>query len=93
MLQGASWDAPTFNLSDLLIKLRKYDDGIIYSVVTATNQENSSVYDIEVRTIGRLRKNREFSFSLDKELLVYKNENIIIMKLILPKLTDNLCTI
>lgn len=48
ILQGGAWNASTFNLTDLLIKLRAYDDGIIFSVVTATNQENSSVYDIEV---------------------------------------------
>jgi hypothetical protein len=51
ILQGASWNASTFNLSDFLIKLRKYDDRIIYSVVTATDPENSSVYSINVRTI------------------------------------------
>lgn len=49
ILMGATWNASTFNLSDLLIKLRQYDDGIIFSVDTATNQENSSIYDIEVR--------------------------------------------
>jgi hypothetical protein len=54
MLEGTSWNASTFNLSDLLVKLRKYDDGMIYSIVTATNQQNSSVYDIEVRIILRL---------------------------------------
>ena len=62
MLQGASWDAPTFNLSDLLIKLRKYDDGIIYSVVTATDQENSSVYNINVRTIRSFTKKSRIFF-------------------------------
>jgi membrane metallo-endopeptidase-like protein 1 len=49
ILLGVSWNASTFNLSDLLLKLRRYDDEIILSVVTAVNQENSSVYDIEVR--------------------------------------------
>lgn len=48
ILLGASWNDSAFNLSDLLIKLRKYDDGIMFSINTGTNQENSSVYDIEV---------------------------------------------
>ncbi|CAF1304976.1 unnamed protein product [Rotaria magnacalcarata] len=48
ILQGPSWNDSTFNLVDILLKLRKYDDGIIFSVVTATNQENSSIYDIEL---------------------------------------------
>jgi len=39
---------PPVDLAELLVKLRKYDDGIIFSVATATNQENSSVYDIEL---------------------------------------------
>ncbi|CAF4423120.1 unnamed protein product [Rotaria sp. Silwood2] len=48
ILQASSWNATTFNLSDLLLKLRKYDNEIIYRIDTATNQENSSVYDIEL---------------------------------------------
>lgn len=48
ILQGAAWNESTFNLANLLIQLRKYDNGIIYSVATATNQENSSVYDTEL---------------------------------------------
>ena len=49
ILNGSNWNPLTFNLTNLLIKLRQYDDGILYSVATNTNQENSSVYDIEVR--------------------------------------------
>lgn len=49
ILLGANWNPTTFNLSNLLVRLRAYDDGILYSVSTNTNQENSSVYDIEVR--------------------------------------------
>ncbi|CAF1295890.1 unnamed protein product, partial [Rotaria sordida] len=49
ILQGPTWRTPpNFNLSDLLLKLRKYDDGIIFSVNTATNQQNSSINDIEL---------------------------------------------
>jgi hypothetical protein len=51
ILEGAAWNATTFNLSDILLKLRRYDNEIIFSVATATNQENSSVYDIEVSII------------------------------------------
>ncbi|CAF4938123.1 unnamed protein product, partial [Rotaria sp. Silwood1] len=46
ILQGASWNVSTFNLSNLLLKLRKYDNGIVFSVATATDQKNVSVYDI-----------------------------------------------
>ena len=48
ILDGPSWNSSNFNLTNLLLKLRQYDDGIFFSVTTATNQENSSIYDIEV---------------------------------------------
>lgn len=68
ILQGEEWNASNYNLFDLLLKLRAYDDGIIFSVVTATNQENSSVYDIEVRN-DIFDKVKIKYFSLHKELL------------------------
>jgi hypothetical protein len=49
ILQGAAWNSSVFNLTDLLLKLRQYDNEIIFSVATATDQQNSSAYDIEVR--------------------------------------------
>src|SRR5689334_14437927 len=48
ILLGDSWNESTFDLPNLLLKLRKYDNEIIYRIDTTTNQENSSVYDIEV---------------------------------------------
>ena len=41
---------PPFDPVNLLLKIRKYDNSIAFRVNTATNQENSSIYDIEVRT-------------------------------------------
>jgi hypothetical protein len=43
------------DLADLLLKIRKYDNSIIYRVNTQTNQENSSIYNIEV---GKRRTKR-----------------------------------
>ena len=57
ILDGPTWNSSNFNLANLLLKLRHYDDGIFFSVNTATNQANSSIYDIEV-------KERRFSFRL-----------------------------
>jgi hypothetical protein len=48
ILLGSTWDNSTYNLTRLLLQLRQYDNGIIFSVATATNQQNSSIYDIEV---------------------------------------------
>ena len=49
ILMGSNWNPSNFNLTNLLIKLRQYDDGILYTVITFTNQENSSMYNIGVR--------------------------------------------
>ena len=48
ILEGPNWNNSTYNLTQLLLKLRKYDDGLMFSITTATNQQNSSIYDIEV---------------------------------------------
>jgi uncharacterized protein YjfI (DUF2170 family) len=90
ILQGASWNVSTFNLSDLLIKLRKYGDGIIYSVVTATSQENSSFYDIEVRAISSLRKQSRVFFQLGQGTLGLQEREYYIDG---TNITNNLCTI
>ena len=49
ILQGSSWDGSTFNLTKLLIALRKYNNNVIFRVGTSTDEKNSTSYDIEVR--------------------------------------------
>lgn len=48
ILEGPSWNNESFNLIDLIIKLRKYNQNLIFRVVTATDDKNSTSYDIEV---------------------------------------------
>lgn len=48
ILQGAAWDTRKFNFSRLLIKLREYNNNIIYNCGTATDDKNSSAYYIRV---------------------------------------------
>ena len=48
VLKGSSWNATTFDLPNLLVKLRKYSYNFIYRVDTATDEKNSTSYDIEV---------------------------------------------
>ncbi|CAF0837890.1 unnamed protein product [Adineta steineri] len=48
ILQGSSWNATSFNFSNLLLKLREYSNNIIYSCGTSTDDRNSSVYYIRV---------------------------------------------
>lgn len=48
ILQGSSWDNSTFNLSNTLLKLREYNYNIIYSIVSQTDEKNSSAMNILV---------------------------------------------
>ena len=48
ILQGSSWNSTTFDLSNLLLALRKYNNNPIYLVGTSTDEKNSTTYDIEV---------------------------------------------
>jgi hypothetical protein len=50
ILQGSSWNNSSFNLSNLLLKLREYNHNIIYSCGTSTDDKNSSAYYIRVKT-------------------------------------------
>lgn len=49
ILQGSTWNDSSFNLSNLLIKLREYNQNIIYQISTAIDDQNSSNYFIRVR--------------------------------------------
>ena len=49
ILTGSSWDSSTFDFGELLLNLRKYNYNFYFRVGTATDEKNSSSYDIEVR--------------------------------------------
>lgn len=49
ILQGSNWNVSSFNLSNLMIKLREYNHNIIYQFSTAIDDQNSSNYFIRVR--------------------------------------------
>ncbi|UJR31747.1 hypothetical protein I4U23_019225 [Adineta vaga] len=48
ILQGTSWNETHFNLSRLLIKLREYNNNVIFNCGTATDDKNSSAYYIRI---------------------------------------------
>ncbi len=48
ILQGSSWNSSTFNLSNLLLKLRQYNYNIIFRINTDTDEKNSSATNILV---------------------------------------------
>ena len=54
ILQGSTWNVSSFNLPNLLIKLREYNHNIIYQFSTAIDDQNSSNYFIRVRQSTRL---------------------------------------
>ncbi len=51
ILEGSSWNESTFNLSNLLLKLRQYNYNIIFRINTDVDEENSTLPDIEVNQI------------------------------------------
>ncbi|CAF3718768.1 unnamed protein product [Adineta steineri] len=48
ILIGPLWDPSMFNLTNLLITLRKYNNNMFFRVVTSTDEKNSTSYDIEM---------------------------------------------
>ncbi|CAF0813568.1 unnamed protein product [Rotaria sordida] len=48
ILQGSSWDNSTFNLLNLLLKLRQYNNDIIFGIGTSIDEKNSKEYDIGI---------------------------------------------
>ena len=51
ILQGASWDSSTFNLSNLFFKLQQYNHNIVFKINSDTDETTSSVANIFVRDI------------------------------------------
>ena len=56
ILQGSTWNSSSFNLLNLLLKLRKYNNDIIFAIGTSIDEKNSKAYDIEVS------KNEDFRY-------------------------------
>jgi hypothetical protein len=48
LIKGSSWDNSTFNLLNLLLKIREYNNNIIFGIGTSIDEKHSTEYDIEV---------------------------------------------
>ncbi|CAF1128115.1 unnamed protein product [Didymodactylos carnosus] len=48
ILLGDNWNNSTFNLLKILLKLREYNNNIIFSIATTTDDKNSSAYCIRI---------------------------------------------
>jgi hypothetical protein len=51
ILHGSSWDNSTFNLLNVLLKLRQYNYNIIFKINTEVDEQNSSLPNIVVSLI------------------------------------------
>jgi len=52
ILQGSSWNGSTYNLSNLLFKLRQYNYNVIFGINTNIDDQNSSSHVIVVSEIN-----------------------------------------
>ncbi|CAF4289925.1 unnamed protein product, partial [Rotaria magnacalcarata] len=46
ILQGSSWNESSFDLANLMYKLREYNQNIVFGFSTSTDEKNSSAYFI-----------------------------------------------
>ncbi|CAF4443018.1 unnamed protein product [Rotaria sp. Silwood2] len=44
ILEGATWNNSTFNLSNMLLKIAEYNLNAIYTIITINDEQNSSLY-------------------------------------------------
>lgn len=66
ILEGLSWRDSSFNLSNLLFKLREYNHNIIYSCSTSIDDRNSSSYFIRVNKNEEKKRSKFVLNRLDK---------------------------
>jgi hypothetical protein len=48
ILQGSAWNSSQWNFSQVLFKLSEYNTNIFYRIKTNIDDENSSIYSIQV---------------------------------------------
>ncbi|CAM4839950.1 unnamed protein product, partial [Rotaria magnacalcarata] len=48
ILQGSSWNESSFDLANLMYKLREYNQNIVFGFSTSTDEKNSSAYFIQL---------------------------------------------
>lgn len=73
ILQGSSWNNATFNLSNLLLKLRQYNYNIIYRIGTDVDEKNSSLTDIVIGQGSLGLPQRQYYESETNITVAYRN--------------------
>ncbi|CAF1258051.1 unnamed protein product [Adineta steineri] len=68
----SSWDNSTFDLLNLLLKLRKYQNNIIFDIGTSINDKNSTEYALGIGQGGLGLGEREYYMNESKITVAYR---------------------
>ncbi|CAF1457934.1 unnamed protein product, partial [Adineta steineri] len=66
------WDNSTFNILDLLLKLRKYNNDIIFSISTSIDEKNSTEYDLRIGQADLGLSQQEYYMNESKITVAYR---------------------
>ncbi|CAF4169227.1 unnamed protein product [Rotaria sp. Silwood2] len=72
ILQGSSWDNSTFNILQLLLKIRQYNNDIIFGIGTSIDEKNSKEYDIGIGQSDLGLGQREYYSNESKNTIAYR---------------------
>ncbi|CAF2118844.1 unnamed protein product [Rotaria magnacalcarata] len=72
IVNGLSWDEKNFNLSNLLLKLREYNNNIIFNCGTSTDDRNSSAYFIRISQSDLALEQRQYYVNETKLTNAYR---------------------
>ncbi|CAF4117161.1 unnamed protein product, partial [Adineta steineri] len=68
----SSWDNSTFDLLNLLLKLRKYSNNIIFDIGTSINEKNSTEYGLKISQSDLGLGEREYYMNESKITVAYR---------------------
>ncbi|CAF0827881.1 unnamed protein product [Adineta steineri] len=68
----SSWDNSTFDILDLLLKLRKYNNNILFGIGTSVDDRNSTEYDLRITQSDLGLGQREYYMNESKITVAYR---------------------
>ncbi|UJR32874.1 hypothetical protein I4U23_020335 [Adineta vaga] len=72
IIQSSSWNNSTFDFFQLLLKLRKYNNDIIFGIGTSIDDKNSTEYDLEVGQSDLGLGQRQYYMNESKITIAYR---------------------
>ena len=72
IIQSTSWNNSTFDLFELLLKLRKYNNDIIFGIGTSIDEKNSTEYDLIVGQSALGLGQRQYYMNESKVSIAYR---------------------